>query len=179
MVLSKIIWFKSPKNTYWKIHSDYCLRDSICKFSITVDCTTWVNNHWYIRIIKSFLVSNAPWMLLVSDIRTGLVYFLLFGFWVVFISEHLLERPNRNKMVSQWQVIAWRFYIFLVKLQDWNVSYYYLYLFHVHLRLCGTRYPNSLPVLVYSWFYSRSTVSYFTVLKPSVVFHSDWLLLCR
>ena len=45
------------------------------------------------------LVSNAPWMLLVSDIRTGLVYFLLFGFWVVFISEHLLERQNRNKMV--------------------------------------------------------------------------------
>lgn len=44
------------------------------------------------------LLSNAPWMLLVSDIRTGLVYFLLFGFWVVFISEHLLERPNRNKM---------------------------------------------------------------------------------
>ena len=66
--------------------------------------------------MKIFLVSDAPWMLLVSDIRTGLVYFLLFGFWVVFISEHLLERPNRNKMVSQCPAITRRFNIFLVKL---------------------------------------------------------------
>ena len=57
-------------------------------------------------------------MLLVSDIRTGLVYFLLFGFWVVFISEHLLERPNRNKMVIQQPVITHGPNSFLVKLQD-------------------------------------------------------------
>ena len=64
------------------------------------------------------LVSDAPWMLLVSDIRTGLVYFLLFGFWVVFISEHLLERPNRNKMVIHKLVITHETNPVLVKLQN-------------------------------------------------------------
>lgn len=120
--------------------------------------------------LNIFLVSDAPWMLLVSDIRTGLVYFLLFGFWVVFISEHLLERPNRNKMVSQWKVISCRLNILLVKLQDRNVSYNYLYLLYVHLWLCGTRYPNSIPLLVHSWFYSRSTVSSVKIAVKSLTF---------
>ena len=43
---------------------------------------------------------NAPWMLLASDVRTGLCYLLLFSFWVIFISEHLLDRNDRNQLVS-------------------------------------------------------------------------------
>jgi len=37
-------------------------------------------------------------MLLASDVRTGFVYLMLFSFWVIFISEHLLDRADRNQL---------------------------------------------------------------------------------
>ena len=41
---------------------------------------------------------EAPWMLLFCDIRQGFAYLMLFTFWLVFISEHLLDRPCRNNL---------------------------------------------------------------------------------
>ena len=50
-------------------------------------------------------MSDASWMLLFSDIRTGFVYLVFFTFWLVFISEHLLDRPNRNNLRNyKWQL---------------------------------------------------------------------------
>jgi len=49
---------------------------------------------------------NAPWMLLASDVRTGLCYLLLFSFWVIFISEHLLDRNDRNQLSNYWKQLA-------------------------------------------------------------------------
>lgn len=44
------------------------------------------------------LFMEAPWMLLMSDIRQGLAYMSLFGFWLVFMSEHLLDRAHRDNL---------------------------------------------------------------------------------
>ena len=63
---------------------------------------TFFLNFVIIFFFNIFLATDAPWMLLASDIRTGLVNFLLFSFWLIFISEHLLHRANRNKIVSTY-----------------------------------------------------------------------------
>lgn len=44
------------------------------------------------------LFMEAPWMLLVSDIRQGFAYISLFAFWLVFMSEHLLDKPRRDNL---------------------------------------------------------------------------------
>jgi len=41
---------------------------------------------------------EAPWMLLLSDIRQGFAYISLFAFWLVFMSEHLLDKPHRDNL---------------------------------------------------------------------------------
>jgi len=44
------------------------------------------------------LFMEAPWMLLLSDIRQGFAYMTLFAFWLVFMSEHLLDKPHRDNL---------------------------------------------------------------------------------
>ena len=44
------------------------------------------------------LFMEAPWMLLLSDIRQGFAYISLFAFWLVFMSEHLLDKPRRDNL---------------------------------------------------------------------------------
>jgi len=44
------------------------------------------------------ILCDASWMLLVSDIRQGLVYVVLLCFWLIFVGEHLMDQANRNKL---------------------------------------------------------------------------------
>ena len=43
---------------------------------------------------------DATWMLLVSDIRQGLMYVVLLCFWLIFVGEHLMDQANRNKLTA-------------------------------------------------------------------------------
>ncbi len=42
---------------------------------------------------------RLPFMLLVSDIRQGIFYLMLFSFWVIFTGEHLTGDSSKNSLV--------------------------------------------------------------------------------
>jgi len=41
---------------------------------------------------------DAPWMLVFTDIRQGILYVVLLSFWIIFIGEHLMDQANRNQL---------------------------------------------------------------------------------
>ncbi|CAK8684256.1 unnamed protein product [Clavelina lepadiformis] len=48
---------------------------------------------------------DVPWMLLVTDIRQGFFYAVLFSFWVIFMGEHLMDQAHRNKISAyRWHL---------------------------------------------------------------------------
>ncbi|XP_071851773.1 protein wntless homolog isoform X2 [Apostichopus japonicus] len=49
------------------------------------------------------LVFEIPAMLLISDIRQGACYAMLFSFWIIFIGEHMMDSVRRNSLKAYWQ----------------------------------------------------------------------------
>ena len=88
-------------------------------------------------------------MLLASDVRTGFVYLMLFSFWVIFISEHLLDRADRNQLVcSCIDFYTFKTNYLLVKLRTSTQPDPLMYMLYVHLRLCRARHSNHASILV-------------------------------
>lgn len=52
------------------------------------------------------LVFEIPAMLLISDIRQGACYAMLFSFWIIFIGEHMMDNVRRNSIKAYWQQTA-------------------------------------------------------------------------
>lgn len=51
------------------------------------------------------LIFEIPAMLLISDIRQGASYAMLFSFWIIFVGEHMMDQIERNRLGAYWQQI--------------------------------------------------------------------------
>ncbi|XP_072048825.1 protein wntless homolog [Amphiura filiformis] len=61
----------------------------------------------------------APGMTLVSDLRQGALYAMMFSFWIIFIGEHLMDQAERNRLKVYWrQVTAITFACFCLFIFD-------------------------------------------------------------
>ncbi|XP_025111192.1 protein wntless homolog isoform X2 [Pomacea canaliculata] len=49
------------------------------------------------------LLANAPFVLLINDIREGAFYAMLLSFWLIFAGEHMMDSQERNKLSSYWK----------------------------------------------------------------------------
>eukprot|EP00057_Strongylocentrotus_purpuratus_P028432 XP_011682906.1 PREDICTED: protein wntless homolog [Strongylocentrotus purpuratus] len=46
---------------------------------------------------------DMPYMLLLSDIRQGACYAMLFSFWIIFVGEHMMDQQERNRLRVYWR----------------------------------------------------------------------------
>ncbi|KAK7488476.1 hypothetical protein BaRGS_00020261 [Batillaria attramentaria] len=46
---------------------------------------------------------DAPFMLLLNDIREGAFYAMLLCFWLIFAGEHMMDQVERNKLSAYWK----------------------------------------------------------------------------
>ncbi|KAL8617971.1 hypothetical protein ACOMHN_058055 [Nucella lapillus] len=52
------------------------------------------------------LWANAPFMLLINDIREGAFYAMLLSFWLIFAGEHMMDQVERNRLQVYWKHLS-------------------------------------------------------------------------